>query len=445
MTATGGFNGNGTIIKINEDGTSFSDNYSLSDSIGSYPQGNLIKNSNNILYGMTNSGGFYGEGVIFSFNPSTNIYTDLHDFNDTMGANPHGNLILATDGKFYGLTQFGGALGFGVLFSLDPSDNTYSDLHDFNDTLGGLPYGSLIQASNGKFYGMTFLGGATSLNSNQGFGVIFSYNPFDSTYDVLHQFDFNDGAFPRGSLFQASNNKLYGMTAQGGIDSLGELFSFALSDSVYTSLHDFALTTGSNPFSSLIQANDGNLYGMTYSGGLNNMGVIFSIDTLSASYSDKHDFDTINGANPYGSLIMASNNKLYGMTFTGGANNDGIIFRFNTDSTLFDKLFDFYDTTGVNPYGSLIELPANTSVNYTQINAEYLSVYPNPTSNQLTIDCSSIIKKIRLENILGQIVYEETINAPQQIIFLSSLPAGVYFLTVTSQSKTLVNKLIINR
>ena len=87
----------------------------------------------------------------------------------------------ATDGKLYGMTSRGGSLGYGVIFSFDPSSATYTKLHDFDSTNGANPTGSLMQASDGKLYGLTRNGGPTLTNPDYGrrgdYGVIFSYDP----------------------------------------------------------------------------------------------------------------------------------------------------------------------------------------------------------------------------------------------------------------------------
>jgi uncharacterized repeat protein (TIGR03803 family) len=165
------------------------------------------------------------------------------DFDNTNGSNSWGSLMQASDGRLYGMTNGGGSNFAGVIFSFDPSSSTYTKLKDFDNTNGAFPFGStLVQASDGKLYGMTNGGGSG------GYGVIFSFDPSSSTYTKLKDFDNTDGANPNGNLMQASDGKLYGMTYQGGSGGYGVIFSFDRSSSTYTKLKDFNYTNGANPY-----------------------------------------------------------------------------------------------------------------------------------------------------------------------------------------------------
>jgi uncharacterized repeat protein (TIGR03803 family) len=99
-----------------------------------------------------------------------------------------------------------------------------------------------------------------------------------------------------------------------------------------TILHSFAggASDGDGPDGSLIQASDGNLYGMTVDGGSSGDGVIFKV-TPDGAESVLYSFNggTTDGANPRGTLVQVSDGSLYGMTYEGGASNDGTIFEFN--------------------------------------------------------------------------------------------------------------------
>ena len=102
----------------------------------------------------------------------------------------------------------------------------------------------------------------------------------------------------------------------------------------FTSLASFDKTNGNEPnHTALIQATDGNLYGVTSYGGVNGSGAVFRISpsgTLDAIYSFCALASCADGANPYASLIQGSNGDLYGLTNLGGTNDDGTVFRISS-------------------------------------------------------------------------------------------------------------------
>ena len=102
---------------------------------------------------------------------------------------------------------------------------------------------------------------------------------------------------------------------------------------------DFSGTdNGSNPMSSLTQATDSMLYGTTYSGGVNNKGILFQYNPTTGILTKKIDFSGAdNGANPRMSLVQATDGMLYGMTYSGGANDFGILFQYNPTTGILTK------------------------------------------------------------------------------------------------------------
>ena len=316
---------------------------------GSSPTGSLINGNDGKLYGMTSFGGNLNVGVIFSFDPSSSTYIKLYDFDNTTGANPAGSLLQASDGKMYGMTAEGGANNLGVIFSFDVLSNSFTELKDFDDINGSTPIGTLIQASDGLLYGMTANGG---INES---GVIFSFSTQDSTYQKLRDFESGTGYYPYGTLMQATDGKLYGMTYKGGNNNAGVIFSFNMQGAIYTKLTDLDSDSGGDPFGNLIQASDGKLYGMTSGGGSQNLGVIFSFDPVNLIFSRLEDFNKVNGSIPFGSLVQATDGKLYGLTFQGGNSDIGVMFSFDPPSNAYKKLEDFgSDINGRRPSGSLI-------------------------------------------------------------------------------------------
>jgi len=346
---------------------------------GSNASAALTRGKDGKLYGQTTFGGSNSAGVIFTYNPSNSTYAKVKDLDYDGGSHPYGSLVQASDGKFYGMTAYGGVStdpeylvrwgDLGVIFSFDPVSSTYSNLVDFTTNggyLGGHPYGSLVQADDGKLYGMTSYNGRGYRAS--GSGILFSFDPDLSTYSVLKDFsnfdpggnflDDLNGGNPYGSLLKASDGKLYGLTSGGGINSAGVIFSYEPGSDTYTKLVDLNDANGSHPYGTLIQASDDKLYGMTYDGGSNNAGVIFSFNVLTSTYTKLVDLNDNDGSNPYGSLMQANDGKLYGMTSGGGANDLGAIFSFDPATSSYTKLLDYDGANGSTPYigSAFIEL-----------------------------------------------------------------------------------------
>jgi len=355
-TLKGGDDGGGTINKFIPSTNTLIVVKSF-ESIASSPVGNLIQASDGKLYGMTTNGGSMGYGIIFSFDPASSNYKKLKDFDGTNGANPVGGLMQASDGKFYGMTSHGGN-GYGIIFSFDPSSSTVTKLRDFD--YGSVPKGSLMQASDGKLYGVT-----EQSSNGYGWGAIFSFDLSSSTYTELKAFEPSTGYYPTGSLIQAIDGKLYGMTTYGGGGGgqygYGVIFSFDPLSSTYQKLNDFNLVNGANPVGGLRQAGDGKLYGLTNIGGGTNgedeygYGTIFSFNPTNCSYTKLMNFDSTSGDYPRVGLIQASDGKLYGTTSRGGSNRVGVIFSFDPASSTYSKRKDSDNIRGSGPSGSLVQ------------------------------------------------------------------------------------------
>jgi uncharacterized repeat protein (TIGR03803 family) len=213
---------------------------------------------------------------------SGGIFTSLYTFNNTStsGANPYAGLVLGTDGNFYGTTEEGGtgcsAHGCGTIFKISPS----GALTTLVVLSYGVPFDSLMQTNNGNFYG-TATGGRYE-------GYIFELT-LGGTFTVLYDFP-TGGHHPYSSLVQGTDGNLYGTVTgspAGGLS--GTVFEITLTGSL-TDLFSFDRTDGITPFAGLMQSTNGTFYGMTYSGGANDLGTIYSISTglrsicLSSSY-----------------------------------------------------------------------------------------------------------------------------------------------------------------
>jgi uncharacterized repeat protein (TIGR03803 family) len=123
----------------------------------------ILSNAQNpVLWGYADQGGQHSYGIILNYNITTGTETDKYDFAGSPGDGqfPLCALIKANNGLLYGLTQGGGAYNEGTIFSYNISTGAETDLHDFGSSTDGQgPPDALIQASDGLLYGMTQNGG----------------------------------------------------------------------------------------------------------------------------------------------------------------------------------------------------------------------------------------------------------------------------------------------
>jgi len=349
MTTNGGEFGSGTIINLNPDGSDFNA-VSFYKIIGANPHGDLLKASNGKLYGMTASGGSSAGGVIFEYDYVADAYLVVHQFSyGTDGAYPYGSL-LESGGKFYGMTHQGGSNSAGTLFEFNPSGNVYTVLKHLDySTDGAYPNGSLLE-SGGKFYGITSEGGSN------GYGTLFEFNPSGNVLTVLKHLNyFTEGGYARGSLLK-SGGKFYGMINQGGSNGYGTLFEWNPMGNVFTVLRHLDYSTdGAYPHGSLIESG-GKFYGMTNQGGSAGYGTLFEFNPSGNVFMVLKNLDyATDGGYPTGSLLE-SGGKFYGMMREGGSNISGTLFEYNPSGNVYTVLKHLESSPdGTYPYGSLIE------------------------------------------------------------------------------------------
>jgi uncharacterized repeat protein (TIGR03803 family) len=266
-------------------------------------------------------------------------------------------LMQAANGYFYGTTDTVGVGQQGTVFRMDAA-GTVTVLHTFTGAPdGALPQAALIQATDGNLYGTTSLGGTF----NQ--GTIFRMT-LDGTVTLLHSFTgvTNEGTYPNGALVQATDGNFYGMTSENGTV---RTIIFRLSpDGTFAVLHVFDphATTSTFPGVALIQASDGNLYGTA--GILGGVGAVFRT-TLNGDVTVLHQFTgQPDGAAPHAGLIEATDGNFYGTTESGGEFGIGAIFKVTRtgDLTIVHsftgahvQVFEIPDADGGNPWGGLVQ------------------------------------------------------------------------------------------
>ena len=226
-TASGGAYGDGTVFSITAPGRErVLYSFGASSDDGQDPTSSLVV-LNNVLYGVTYSGGSsaygdcdeaYGCGTVFSVNRSGKegiVYRFLGPFKDD-GAYPYGGLI-ALNGVLYGTTTLGGQPDFGTAFAVTTS-GAETILHAFidKDVDGANPFDALTEA-DGDLYGTTETGGAT------GYGTVFKLTT-SGQEQVIYAFrDRRDGKSPYAPLSNV-DGLLYGTTSAGGKAGAGVIF-----------------------------------------------------------------------------------------------------------------------------------------------------------------------------------------------------------------------------
>lgn len=303
----------------------------------------------------TSSQGFTGrQGDVFKITPEGKV-TPLHHFTGPDGEFPIGGLTLATDGKFYGTTNFGGAFGFGTIFSIT-TGGTLKTLYSFQDKKdGSLPNAAPIQGVDGNFYGVssscTGFGENNSClteNANK-FGAIYKITA-KGKFTVLHTFNGKDGGNPIGPLVQASDGNFYGTTLDGGAHNLGVIFRISPSGK-FEVLFNFDSKFGAGPIAPLTQGSDGNLYGVT-SGP--DGGTVFKLSSNGVKIL--HNFaGGENGTNPVGGLVQATDGKFYGTNNIGPLDFvGGVIFRISAAGA-FRTLHKFDFTSGGSAQTTILQ------------------------------------------------------------------------------------------
>jgi len=295
---------------------------------GENPRHDAMTPLNGQLFGTTLQGGTKNTGIIFSIAQNGSSYAVLTSLHKSAGDESHSCFVVVNNmgnNLLYGMTESGGDNDGGVIFSFDPSTSNYQPVYSFAKPTGHEPHGRLTLDPNGTtLYGMTRKGGSS------GFGVVFSFDITTSNYQVLHDFmgGPTDGATTDHGYVVQSGNYLYGMTTYGGPSNNGVLFKLTTNGQTFCPLHFFPATghDGKEPYGSLLLVGS-QLYGTTAKGGDYNSGTVFVINTNGSGYARLHSFGSTkhDGAKPIDNVIMV-NGALYGMATEGGDSYQGTIF-----------------------------------------------------------------------------------------------------------------------
>jgi uncharacterized repeat protein (TIGR03803 family) len=369
---------------------------------GERPFAGLVQGTNGNFYGTTTSGGANSSGTFFEITP-TGTLTTLYNFCAQPGCSdgwgPLG-LTLAADGTFYGITEYG-EINFegndtGTIFEITPAGQL-TTIYSFCFPQQCAkkpenPVGTLVRGRNGDLYGTASGGGsgeeggagfeitpAGKLNTLYGFcsqptcpdgeeptglvlatngnfygttfgdgqfrgcapicGTVFEMTPageLTTVHNFCTQTDCTDGYGP-SSLLQARNGNLYGVTSGGvhnpgcppyfGCGTVFEITPAGKFTTIYTFCAQANCADGTNAFS-LLQATDGNFYGTaeTFVGDAGSVFKLAPTAEVTTLYTFCSQANCADGASPVTPMLQGTDGALYGTTVAGGTDNDGVVF-----------------------------------------------------------------------------------------------------------------------
>jgi uncharacterized repeat protein (TIGR03803 family) len=280
-------------------------------------------------------------------------YTDFANFDGTNGSGSDASLIQATDGNFYGAS---GADTFGTIFRVTPSGEisaiykfcSQPDCADGDDPIWGPVLGS-----DGNLYGVAESGGSTA-GSKSGSGTFYKMT-LDGQITILHTFcpatPCPDGQYPNG-IALGSNGNFYGTTYAGGKSNKGVIFSINTTGQInllysFCSLANCA--DGAGPITPPIQAGNGNIYGVTNEGG----GVLYEL-TPSGTYTVLHAFCSVRGCKDgfqASTPVQGANGNIYGTTVEGGSLGHGTMYEITSSNQYV--VLDNFDYLRGSPFAGL--------------------------------------------------------------------------------------------
>ena len=227
-TTYGGQYNYGTIWKLTSSGGSWTESvlYSFDGPHGSYPlSGAVLDNAGN-LYGTTSTGGADGWGGVWELTNSGSGWSlqNLYSLtNQSDGRSLAGGVVFDSAGNLYASAQHGGQNSGGTVFRLSPASGgwNFSLLYSLSGSAG--PASSLTLDTSGNLYGTTYQDGSNQL------GNVFQLSPSNGSwiYADLHDFSDSDGEHPLGSVVLDANGNIFGTTSQGGSGLDGVIFKIA--------------------------------------------------------------------------------------------------------------------------------------------------------------------------------------------------------------------------
>jgi uncharacterized repeat protein (TIGR03803 family) len=204
------------------------------------PVGALVQGADGYFYGTAARGGTTGYGTIFRIRfdgtgfevlrtfPTLTQTTSTDPLVNADGAVPLAGLTDGQDGRLYGVASAGGSSGVGTIFAYDPVGRVFSVLHNFDGSKGAQPSGELLLALDGKLYGNTSSGGTSDNGNPTLFGTIYSIARDGTGFTSIFSFKGSDGSNPTSRFVQMDATTFVGIAQGGGRCGQGTAYQLSL-------------------------------------------------------------------------------------------------------------------------------------------------------------------------------------------------------------------------
>ena len=324
-TQEGGGGGKGTIFRMTPGGTE-TVMHSFTGSDGEFPTSGLIEGIDGSLYGVT-FGGPDSSGTIFKI-ALDGTFTTLARLSSSTGPqNPCSALIQAADGTFYGVSKYVGGTNSGGSIYKVTAAGVVTVTYSFSESGKSILPSAVVMASDGYLYGTTVYGGTSDA------GTLFRVATNGSGFAILHNFTglLGDGS-PAGGVVEGAAGVLFGVS-NGLASLLDNVYSFTIGGAYAV------LNSGTNLGSvgGLIAGTDGNLYAL--SSGIDSlMGGVYKITPAGDVVSLVSLGNLLNVNLNLGVLTLGVDGNLYGVSNSGGTGGLGFIFKVDLGGSLIPPI-----------------------------------------------------------------------------------------------------------
>ena len=256
------------------------------------------------------------------------------------------NSVLAQE-SVWGMTSSGGSNDFGTIYKTDRNggnqEMVYEWTNDENYDIGlapKKPVMGLVDGKDGYLYGSTNNGG--ELNT----GVFFRINSATNAYEELFQLSSLSESHGLGFTIDHATRTIYAAASFGGTSDMGSIFSLGMNNGEYDELYSWNEAINGNKPEGHPVLHNGSLIGITVYGGANEAGVLYKYNVATGAYNVLKDFnaETV-GMAPFFQFEIIEN-VVYGTTRLGGNHGFGTIYSYNLNNSEFNVLHHFNGEDG---------------------------------------------------------------------------------------------------